>query len=209
MAMKLEITKQINLGQNDGLSSINGLAAQQHHEVYEAFYTFIEEVKPARILEIGTALGGFTQFLKRCTVDLKLNTDIRSYDIHEMNWYKDIRAEGIDVRVENIFSPDYSSCFPEVIDYIKQPGETVVLCDGGDKVREFRLLSKYLKPGDFIMAHDYAESLEIFNTRIKGKRWNWCEIVDGDIADSVKENDLVEYATGLFENVVWVCKLKV
>lgn len=206
--MNIEITKQINLDQNDGLSSVFGLAAQQHHDVYQVFYDFIRDVKPARILEIGTALGGFTQFLKRCTNDLMLDTDIRSYDIHRMNWYKDIVAEGIDVRVENIFNADYSECFPEVVEYIKKPGVTIVLCDGGDKVREFRLLSKHIKPGDLIMAHDYAESTEVFDSTIKGKRWNWCEITERDISEAIDANRLVYYGKQKFENVVWTCMVK-
>jgi hypothetical protein len=206
--MNIEITKQVNLDQNDGLSSVFGLAAQQHHDVYQVFYDFIREETPTRILEIGTALGGFTQFLKRCTVDLKLDTDIRSYDIHRMNWYKDIVAEGIDVRVENIFNTDYSECLPEVIEYIQKPGVTIVLCDGGDKVREFRLLSKYIKTGDFIMAHDYADSVEAFNSNIKGKRWNWCEITLNDIQASINSNGLIGYNYHKFENVVWTCLTK-
>ncbi len=206
--MNIEITKQVNLDQNDGLSSVFGLAAQQHHDVYQVFYDFIQDTKPARILEIGTALGGFTQFLKRCTSDLQLNTDIRSYDIHRMNWYKDIIAEGVDVRVENIFNADYSECFPEVVEYIKSPGLTVVLCDGGDKIREFRLLSKHIKSGDIIMAHDYAESVEVFNSTIKGTRWNWCEITAGDIEQSAGENSLLYYSKQKFENVVWTCRIK-
>lgn len=206
--MNIEITKQVNLDQNDGLSSVFGLAAQQHHDVYQVFYDFIRDVKPARILEIGTALGGFTQFLKRCTTDLKLDTDIRSYDIHRMNWYKDIIAEGIDVRVENIFNNDYSECFPEVVEYIQRSGTTIVLCDGGDKVREFRLLSKHIKAGDLIMAHDYSESTQIFDSTIKGKRWNWCEITERDISEAIDTNRLVYYGKQKFENVVWTCMIK-
>ena len=206
--MNIEITKQINLDNNDGLSSVFGLAAQQHHEAYQVFYDFIKENEPARILEIGTALGGFTQFLKRCVVSLGLNTDIRSYDIHEMRWYKDMISQGIDVRVENIFSPDYSTCDPEVIEYIKQPGATVILCDGGDKIREFRLLANYVRVGDFIMAHDYAHSIDVFNATVNRKRWNWCEITLSDIQSSVYANDLIGYNYHKFENVAWTCMTK-
>jgi hypothetical protein len=208
MAMKIEITKEINLQKNDGLSSVFGHAAQQHHDVYQTFYDFIKNTNPRRILEIGTALGGFTTFLKTCVDDLKLNTDIRSYDIHEMPWYNDIRSKGIDIRVENIFSSDYSTCFPEVVQYIQSEGTTIVLCDGGDKVREFLLLSKYIKTGDFILAHDYAESVEIFETNIKLKRWNWCEITEANIITSLQENNLEHYAKETFENVVWTCRRK-
>ena len=74
-----EITKKINLEENDGLSSYMNMAAQQNHNVYEVFYNFLNEVKPKRILEIGTALGGFTQFLNKVSKESNLNINILSY----------------------------------------------------------------------------------------------------------------------------------
>jgi hypothetical protein len=68
--MKERITKFSNLEIGDSLSSFDGHAAQQYHGVYEVFYNFLKDVKPVRILEIGTALGGFTAFLKICCNEL-------------------------------------------------------------------------------------------------------------------------------------------
>jgi hypothetical protein len=205
---KGKITKEINMNNNDGLSSFDGLAAQQNHNVYDVFYNFLNKEKPKRILEIGTALGGFTQFLKNVSDELKLNIDILSYDIHRMNWYEDMVKNGIDVRVEDVFINNYSEVKQEVVDFIQQDGLTVILCDGGDKVREFNILSDYMKVGDFIMAHDYAENSEVFNEKIKGKIWNWLEIQDGDIKDACEKNNLESYDKDIFDNVVWVCKVK-
>lgn len=98
-----------------------------------------------------------------------------------------MRLSGIDVRIENIFYNDYTSCNREVIDCIQKAGTTVVLCDGGNKIKEFNLLSRYLKTDDFILAHDYAESKEIFYSTIYRNRWNWCEITNVDITDAVKK----------------------
>lgn len=63
--MNIEITKKIDLTLSDIHSSVFGMDAQQHHDAYEVFYKFILDIKPHRILEIGTARGGFTQFLKK------------------------------------------------------------------------------------------------------------------------------------------------
>ena len=41
------------------------MACQQNHNVFEVFYNFLNETKPKQILEIGTALGGFTSFLQK------------------------------------------------------------------------------------------------------------------------------------------------
>ena len=75
---------------------------------FKVFYDFIKDVKPKRILEIGTSLGGFTTFLKIVCDDLNLDTNIRSYDINRQSWYDDIIKLGIDIRVENIFTEGFS-----------------------------------------------------------------------------------------------------
>jgi hypothetical protein len=206
--MKERNTKFSNLEIGDSLSSFDGHAAQQYHGAYEVFYNFIKDVKPVRILEIGTALGGFTTFLKICCNELELNTNIRSYDINTNPWYKDIINMGVDIRVENIFSNGFEIMDEEVINYIQGDGITIVLCDGGWKIGEFNLISNYIKNGDFILAHDYAEDKEKFELKIKNKIWNWHEISESDIFDACERNNLQDYQRNIFESVVWVCKIK-
>lgn len=208
MDIQENITRTTDLNSNDSLSGFMGHAAQQSHFAYQVFYDFIEEVKPKRILEIGTALGGFTEFLFIITNELGLNTEILSYDISERPWYSEMIKKGINVKVENIFSDDWSSVNPEVIDYIKKDGLTIVLCDGGWKIGEFNLLSNYIKIGDFILAHDYAENNEIFEEKIKDKIWNWHEISNADIQEASIKNNLELYKKDTFENAVWTCRIK-
>ncbi len=208
MNISENITKFTDLENNDSLSSFRGHLSQQNHGAYEVFYEFIKEIKPKRILEIGTALGGFTQFLKLIIDDLGLNTKILSYDITSRPWYDDMRLSGIDVRVENIFSDDWGEMRIEVINYIQQDGICIVLCDGGNKVEEFNLISNYIKSGDFILAHDYAENKTTFDDKINGKIWNWHEIQDSDIQTACSKNNLISYKKEIFDNIVWVCKIK-
>lgn len=208
MDIQKKITKFTDLDNNDSLSSFMGHTAQQHHNVYQIFYDFLLEVKPKRILEIGTALGGFTTFLKLIVDEIKSDTKILSYDINSRPWYKDMIENGIDVRIENIFNHDYSQIKQEVIDFIQSEGTTIVLCDGGWKIGEFRLFSKLIKNGDYILAHDYSYDQEIYEKEIKNKIWNWCEITENDIDNSVKENNLKSYNQDKFSKAVWVCKVK-
>lgn len=208
MDIESKITKFTDLGNNDSLSAFEGNAAQQSHNVYKIFYEFISEVKPKQILEIGTALGGFTTFLSIICKELKLETKILSYDVYSRPWYEDMIEKGIDVRVENIFNNNWTSVNDYVSEFIKQEGTTIVLCDGGWKIGEFRLLSKLLKSGDFILAHDYCENTEIFEKEIKNKIWNWCEITEKDIQNSVIENNLISYNQDKFSKAVWVSKMK-
>jgi hypothetical protein len=207
--MKERITKLTDLASNDSLSSFDGHSAQQYHGAYEVFYNFISEVKPKRILEIGTALGGFTIFLKTCCNELNLDTTIRTYDINTYPWYNDIINMNIDVRIENIFSNDFKDLDSEVINYINGEGTTIVLCDGGWKIGEFNLISKFIKPNDYILAHDYAENIEVFNEKINGKIWNWFEISDSDISQSTIDNNLIIYKKDTFENVDWTGRKKI
>ena len=208
MNIQENITRFTDLTKNDSLSAFKGHTAQQSHNAYQVFYDFISEVKPVRILEIGTALGGFTEFLKIITDELNLNTKILSYDISERPWYNQMIEKGIDVRVEDIFNEDWSGVKQDVVDFIQQDGLTIVLCDGGWKIGEFKIFSKLIKDGDFILAHDYSISKEIYETDIKDKIWNWCEITESDIQESVVENNLKFYNQDKFSQAVWVCKVK-
>jgi cephalosporin hydroxylase len=208
MNIQENITRLTNLEDNDSLSAFRGHTAQQSHNVYQIFYDFILEVKPNRILEIGTALGGFTEFLKIITDELNLDTKILSYDISERQWYHQMIEKGIDVRVENIFNEDWTGVKQEVVDFVQQDGTTIVLCDGGWKIGEFKIFSKLIKEGDYILAHDYSTSKEIYESEIKDKIWNWCEITEEDIEESVISNNLKSYNQDKFSQAVWVCKVK-
>ena len=202
------ITRRSNLAEQDSLSCYMGHTAQQNPHAYKVFYDFLEAVKPTRILEIGTAMGGFTMFLRLCCNDLDLTTVIKSYDIHGRQGYDYLQTQNIEINVENIFNDDYTEVKQEVIDFIQEEGPTVILCDGGNKIAEFNILSKFLKQDDFILAHDYASSKEYFETFINGIYWNWLEIQDSDIQQAVDSNNLESFMQDEFDKAVWVCKIK-
>jgi hypothetical protein len=153
-------------------------------------------------------MGGFTLFLKMCCNDLELNTKIVSYETNGRESYEFIRSHDIDVRVKNVFFENYAGIEQELIDLIVEDGVCLVLCDGGHKISEFNLLSKYIKNGDIIMAHDYATTQQYFKENIEYKYWNWLEISDSDIEDAVTSNNLHPYMQDVFNKAVWVCKIK-
>ena len=157
-----DITKFSDLINNDSLSSYKGFAAQQNHNSFQMFHNLIQDNKPSRILEIGTALGGLTGFLNYTCKLLNIDCNIRSYDIHYNSWYEDLKNEGVDIRIENIFINNWTTIPDEVIKYIQSDGLTIVLCDGGNKKEEFRILSQYIKKSDIIMTHDYGPNREYF-----------------------------------------------
>jgi len=208
MEFEDKISKKCNLEHNDSISTYNGWGSQQNYKSFEVFHNFIRDIKPKRILEIGTSLGGFTCFLKYTCKKLDLNCDIITYDIVEKSWYNELRDMGIDVRIENVFKENYTLVNQEVIDFIGGDGVTIVLCDGGDKIREFNILSKHIKNGDYILAHDYSYDKDLFEKDINRKIWNWHEISEKDIEDACLKNNLFDYNREIFQSVVWVCKIK-
>ena len=189
---------------------------QQHPQIWDKLKILFDDSKPAQVLEVGTSHGGLTLLIRDLLDDINLPlTPLRSYDInpnHNRNKLLQKIEEGIniDFRLKNIFNQPYSELaeVEEVEDYIQRPGTTVVMCDGGSKKNEFRILAPLLKPGDIIMAHDYAPNKEYFEKHIKNKIWNWHEIGDKDIELTCNEYSLHSFLQDELQEVVWVCKKK-
>lgn len=209
MSILDRITKKSELIKNDSLSVVDGLAAQQNHNAYKVFYRLLGEEIPKRVLEIGTGQGGFINFLSKSAIELSLDTKFVSYDVHEHSWFSDLNSDNLKINVKNIFSETYDSVEQTVIDYIREDGLTIVLCDGGNKVNEFKLLSDYIKVGDIIMCHDYSPDSKYFKDYMINKIWNWMEICDEDIQEYCSKNNLEKYQEAKLLSVAWGCWRKI
>jgi len=188
------------------------LTSQQRPYAFTAFKLMLEQVRPSQILEIGTAGGGTSMCIREHLDSIGLsNTKYRSFEVREQKWYPKMRECGIDVIIDNIFSKSYRDLDkPEMVeDFIKQPGTTVVLCDGGSKINEFNLLSDFLKVGDIIMAHDYIDTKDNFINNYQNKIWNWREIGDEHIEECSNRNNLKPFLKEVFDPAVWVCRKKI
>lgn len=195
-----------------GCTSYNGLTAQQHENVFSVFQSFLADIKPARILEIGTAGGGLTLFLRHALNALGLSdSPIRSLEVHEMPWYDTIRNQNVQIDILNIFDKPYLNLEKpeEIVPFIQSEGVTLVLCDGGHKIAEFNTIAPHLKVGDYIMAHDYVDTWENYKNNYVDKIWNWCEIEEKYIESISKQCNLIHYNKEVFDAVVWVCKKKI
>jgi hypothetical protein len=192
-----------------------GTTTLQHQDVGEKFKKLFETTIPSQVLEIGTSYGGLTLLIRDLLdeVNLKQST-LRTYDVIETGryWLEHVIQNGanIDLRVKNVFNHIYDGLVEEeeIKSFIQQSGPTIVLCDGGSKKNEFRILAPYLKKGDVIMAHDYAPNLDFFNEHINNKVWNWLEIQDSDIQETADQYQLEPFMQEEFQKVVWVCKIK-
>lgn len=187
------------------------LTAQQNPNMFDAFKKLLIELKPKRILEIGTAGGGTIQFIRDYLDEIGLtDTKMLTFELKEHKWFDDMRKTGIDIVIVNIFSHSYRELEkPEyVVDYINEEGPTLVLCDGGSKINEFNILSQHLKIGDVIMAHDYIDTVGNFLLNYKDKIWNWREIGDEHIEESCLKHNLKPFLQEEFNNAAWVCKIR-
>ena len=196
-----------------GFFNYRNLTTMQHTLIKEKFLKLLTELKPVKIIEIGTSSGGLTLLLRDILDGNGLEkTRLISYDVNEPSHLRHYVNKGskIELKIENIFNNQYDKLEngQEVIDIITSKGTTLILCDGGSKKNEFRLLSDYLKVGDVIMAHDYSPNETYFQEHINNKVWNWLEIQDNDINESCEKNNLLPYMEDDFRQVVWVCKIK-
>lgn len=129
-----------------------GIEICQHPDIDEYFSEIMDDF--TRIIELGTYYGGLTQYLN----DFKrYDCDLISYDLQP--WLCQLpEGHGIDVRKGNFYLKKTQREIKELIQDTDK--RVLVLCDGGDKVFELSTFCKFLKPGDVIMCHDYAENDE-------------------------------------------------
>jgi hypothetical protein len=106
-----------------------------------------------------------------------LGFDFHSYDIRDSLRYPLARAEH---QVADVFTLDLR---PLIAGF----GMTVLLCDGGDKRREFETFAPLLKPGDIIGAHDLHRG---------DQYWGWSEITEADVQDTCGRHGLVPFYGG-------------
>lgn len=113
----------------------------------------IMQHKPAMVIEIGTSKGGLSALLADCVAHY--GGEFHTFDVHGDGNYNQYPLKG------NAHF-HLGDCFETSIrTYIKakilQDGLCFVLCDGGNKVREWNEFRNYLKVGDVLAAHDFCD----------------------------------------------------
>ena len=154
--------------------------------------------KPAIVIEIGTCKGGLSNLLSSCTA---------TYGG---------RYVAIDVR-DKLRYPIYGNaqffswnCFEhidEIASLIVNGGHCFVLCDGGNKPKEFDTFSDFIKPGDIIAAHDYFPP--DMEATFSPLYWGWWETHHEKLAPAIQRNRLVPFAQEWFKLSAWCVVQKV
>lgn len=192
-------------------SKYENIRSQQNLYFFENLKNILNEIKPHRIIEIGTARGATTLYMSDLLNELNLNdTKIKTFDIIKRDHLKNVQRDNLEFYVGNIFQYNKSDLTKpeEITNFLSTNGVNLIMCDGGNKKHEFKVLSKYLKEGDIIMAHDYAPNKEIFERDYKDKIWNWMEISDVDIQETCDTYNLETFNEKLIKPTAWVAKIK-
>lgn len=172
---------------------VDGVIAAQTVNIEIPFKEILPEF--STIIEIGFDRGGFSKWLN---YNKKPDTKLVSYDI---SFNSKLVDDGIDFRLGDCFDP---TVIAEITQLINSSGKTLVLCDGGNKEKEFMLYSKHLKPNDVIMLHDYAHSDADYNDIKLQIGWKTgAESKYQNIKNAVHENNLSPYHYEKFKNVLW------
>lgn len=184
----------------------------QMSNVGHYFEKFLIEEQFDTIVEIGTYKGGLSILLdeikQKHGLSFKLHTlDIGMWDEVEFRKVLEVfNSREIAFKKLDIFS-DPGNAF--VASLIEEKGKKVcILCDGGDKVKEFVHFSKLIKPGDFIMAHDYSHNSNNEDGMSYNCSWNWQEIYYTDIVEAIRDNKLEINSSVRFPEVAWACYKK-
>jgi FkbM family methyltransferase len=131
---------------------IEGISAAQHPDIVKPFLKIINNFD--RIIEIGTWKGALTLFLYK---NKQKDCELISYEI-DPSIIEIPKIYNIDVRIGDCFSEKTHNEIKELIENTNK--KVLLLCDGGNKIKEFETFCKYLKPDDVIMSHDYADNFE-------------------------------------------------
>jgi hypothetical protein len=184
------------------LNYYNGIQISQVMGIYLLFNKDFLSLF-SNIVEIGSYNGGLSSYL----YDTKSKDSLFvSYDIApEINTAKPQRPE-IDFRIGDCFEKKY---FDEIVSHIVRPGKTLMICDGGNKTKEFNEFSKYLKKDDIIILHDYKHYDTSFEEACQYWQWPYGNETHYDeIKDSVSKNGLNEYNSNVFNFFMWGAYIK-
>lgn len=164
-----------------------GLEMAQNALVPALFNRLLEEQQPARVVEIGCCKGGLSYLFA-------LGSSLLGYEFHTCDVRDSLRypLPRANHQVADVFSLDFEPV-------IRAYGKTLLLCDGGDKRREFNTFAPMLKPGDIIGAHDFYTSEEY---------WAWSEIGEDDVSDTCERHHLAPFMQEEFAAAGWLMRRK-
>lgn len=195
------LAKQREENFRSSLYSFFGLKMQQHHAFLYFFNCFLNEMAFKHIVELGAGHGGLTYLLNlKSSID---KTEFYSFDCSHYRWHdRDLKATNAPLVIGDLFAVEQSSVIEHLL---KAPGKSLLLCDAV-KAKEFERFVPFLKSGDFVMVHDFAQDDTKAESNKTDKVWQWAECKLADLQIVGQANGIVRIPD--FEPMVWFCGMK-
>ena len=175
-----------------------GFPMSQNRYAIPAWSYLLEKVIPSSIVEIGTSEGGMSCLLAFAARQIGATFD--TFDVG------DTVNQKIQQTLHAICGSGHGfhrlDCFEQIglhiiKDRLALPGVSVLLCDGGNKAKEFQTFARLIKPGDVIAAHDFGDE----------ESWPWHEIKIEDVSEVIENQKLIRFMEDVFESTGWlVCR---
>ncbi len=179
----------------------------QHIRIFESFDVLAQALgKSARVVEIGTASGGFTHFLRHH--DISEGCEVVSFDLG-VQCGRCPPIPGVELVVGDCFGDQRK----RIQDLCQAPGQTLLFCDGGAKEREVTEFCSFLKSGDVVLCHDYVkdasllQDAELFDewTTTKSHGWDGMESQWSHLAPVLTQNGFVPFCERPMQLAFWGC----
>jgi len=186
------------------LSDYRGIAIKQTDDILISFPKLIDKNNFERVLEIGMFSGAFSLFI----------TDQMSSDVDYLGYEIDPKVVNPKAQHLNHKTVDVFTDLDFISDYITQPGQTLVLCDGGNKLKEMEHLAPLIKSNDIIMCHDYVNDTkdnhkEYYKaTGLNPSGQSMWETSKTMLQPLIDANNLIEYKEVDFGQSCWSCLIK-
>jgi hypothetical protein len=119
---------------------------------------------------------------------------------------KFIQLLGANVNIVDILNDN--DTIEKIRNLISSSSRCLVLCDNGDKIKEFELYANHLPKGSFIMVHDYAYDEKTFEDIQNKKIWYCLESDNERLSKYMTQYNIEQVYRETFDNSVWFCGIK-
>lgn len=183
-----------------------GRMCHQKAGALQVFARFFERETFDKVIELGTGNGVFTSFLVRQGISHGFET--HSFDVVKIRdsetWRKITDLGG------KIYLQDVLSKANRAVIKLLEEGRILLLCDNGNKIKEWHFYSPYLKESDVIMAHDYFPGgIHTKEATTHSRRvWKSIEIRDANVKKINEKLNLQPFWAEEFTAVVWLSRIK-
>lgn len=145
-------------------SSFCGVPIAQHWADLALWETFLNDHSEIEmIVEIGTWCGGMSLFLlMQC---LQRDMKFQTFDAVKHSCLSVPLAETLRLTRHFCQGDVFGDVLLDLKTLLSSKAIKVLFCDGGDKPQEFRTFVPHLRPGDFVVVHDYG--VEFVDTDIE------------------------------------------